>query len=153
MKRMAMEEPEKENIKLPFLQRCRIQLFNQNLCKWWAWQFEVKHYGFYTLRLCPVGISIFFSNLFNYSVLGFCLYCTLDHTVGISWVDTMWAAKTSPAEAEKSSKWAYSRWIFIYSKTGILNLFSQENGWVIPLWLSKYHAGCILLPRYININI
>lgn len=24
-----MEEPEKENIKLPFLQRCRIQLFNQ----------------------------------------------------------------------------------------------------------------------------
>lgn len=24
-----MEEPEKENIKLPFLQGCRIQLFNQ----------------------------------------------------------------------------------------------------------------------------
>ena len=71
-----MEEPEKENIKLPFLQGCRIQLFNQNLC---------KHYGFYTLGLCPVGISFFFfSNLFNRSLLGSCLYCTLNHTVGIS---------------------------------------------------------------------
>lgn len=28
-----MEEPEKENIKLPFLQGCKTQLFNQDLHK------------------------------------------------------------------------------------------------------------------------
>lgn len=33
MRRMAMEEPEKENIKLPFLQGCKTLLFNQDLHK------------------------------------------------------------------------------------------------------------------------
>lgn len=108
MKRMAMEEPEKENIKLPFLQGCRIQLFNQNLCKRWAWQFEVKHYGFYTLGLCPVGISFFFffQLIQPLSVRILPILHTESHCGDIQ-VDTTWAAKTSPVEAEKSSTWAY----------------------------------------------
>lgn len=43
------------------------------------------------------------------------------------WVDTMWAARTSPVVAAKSSMWA-STGLAMYSKTGILNLFTSGMG-------------------------
>lgn len=43
-------------------------------------------------------------------------------------VNMMWAAKTSPIVAAKSSTWAQYWYNFIYSKTGILNLFTNGGG-------------------------
>lgn len=58
-------------------------------------------------------------------------------------VNMMWAA-TSPSVAAKSSMWPQYRYIFIQSKTGILNLFT--NGEMVHLWLSKVSVGFVFPP-------
>lgn len=158
MRRMAMEEPERENIKLPFLQGCKTLCLTKTCTNCNHESLKVTHTIFFLhFRTLLREQWHFFSTLLKHNMyfmntaLGFCLYCRLEYACGDVCVNTMWAA-TSPTVAAKGSMWPQYRHIFIHSKTGILNLFT--SGETVYLWLSKAFVGFIFPPPlYLSKNL
>lgn len=158
MRRMAMEEPERENIKLPFLQGCKTLCLTKTCTNRNHQSLKSHTLFFLHFRTLLSEHWHFFPPYSNTS----CILWTLCIKIlpvlqtgvscGDACVSMMWAATTSPTVAAKSCHVAQYRCIFIHSKTGILNLFT--SGEMVHLWLSKALVGFIFpRPLYLNSNI
>lgn len=86
-----MEEPERENIKLPFLQGCKMLCLTNTCTNCNHKSLKVTHTILFTLQDSFERIVAFFSHLtqiqhvfYEHSALGFCLYCRLECAVRMS---------------------------------------------------------------------
>lgn len=86
-----MEEPERENIKLPFLQGCNTLCLTKTCTNCNYESLKVTHTIHFTLQDTLERTVAFFFHLtqiqhvfYEHSALGFCLYCRLEYSVGMS---------------------------------------------------------------------
>lgn len=86
-----MEEPERENIKLPFLQGCKTLCLTKTCTNCNHESLKVTHTILFTLQDTLERTVAFFFHLtqiqhvfYEHSALGFCLYYRLEYSVGMS---------------------------------------------------------------------
>lgn len=87
-----MEEPERENIKLPFLQGCKTLCLTKTCTNCNHESLKVTHAILFILQDSFERIvAFFFFHLtqgqhvfYEHSALGFCLYCRLEYCVRMS---------------------------------------------------------------------
>lgn len=91
-----MEEPERENIKLPFLQGCKTLCLTKTCTNCNRESLKVTHTIFFLhFRTLLREQWHFFSTLLKHNMyfmntaLGFCLYCRLEYACGDVCVNTM----------------------------------------------------------------
>lgn len=149
MRRMAMEEPERENIKLPFLQGCKTLCLTKTCTNCNHESLKSRTLFFLHLRTLLREHWHFFPPYSNTTCILWTLcirilpvlqtgVCCGDVCVNMTWTATI------PTVAAKSSMWPQYGFIFTHSKTGILNLFT--SGEMVHLWLSKALVGFIFPP-------
>lgn len=85
-----MEEPERENIKLPFLQGCKTLCLTKTCTNCNHESTKVTHTILFTFQDSFERIVAFFFHLiqiqhvfYEHSALGFYLYCRLEYAVGM----------------------------------------------------------------------
>lgn len=145
-----MEEPERENIKLPFLQGCKTLCLTKTCTNCNHESLKVTHTILFTLQDTLERTVPFFSTLliqhvfYEHSAFGFCLYCRLEYSVGMSVL--IWCEQPQVPLWQQRAPCGLSMDVFLYNLKQGFSTWLPMGRWSICGSPKSLWASFSLLP-------